>query len=94
MRIAARVDDNQKDIVEALRAIGATVRVVTQGGGIPDLLVGFRGHTVLMEVKDGRKKPSARKLTEAEERFFLEWRGGMLAIVESVDDALALLKGL
>ena len=94
MRIAARVDDNQKDIVEALRAIGATVRVVTQGGGIPDLLVGFRGHTVLMEVKDGRKKPSARKLTEAEEKFFLEWRGGMLAIVESVDDALALLKGL
>ena len=94
MRLAARVDDNQKDIVEALRAIGATVRVVTQGGGIPDLLVGFRGHTVLMEVKDGRKKPSARKLTEAEEKFFLEWRGGMLAIVESVDDALALLKGL
>ena len=94
MRLAARVDDNQKDIVEALRAIGATVRVVTQGGGIPDLLVGFRGHTVLMEVKDGRKKPSARKLTEAEEKFFLEWRGGMLAIVENVDDALALLKGL
>ena len=94
MRLAARVDDNQKEIVEALRAIGATVRVVTQGGGIPDLLVGFRGHTVLMEVKDGRKKPSARKLTEAEEKFFLEWRGGMLAIVESVDDALALLKGL
>ena len=94
MRRAAKVDDNQKDIVKALRAIGATVRIVTQGEGIPDLLVGFRGHTVLMEVKDGDKPPSARKLTEAEQKFFEEWRGGMLAVVESVDDAIALLKGL
>ncbi len=94
MRRAAKVDDNQKDIVKALRAIGATVRIVTQGEGIPDLLVGFRGHTVLMEVKDGDKPPSARKLTEAEQKFFEEWRGGMLAIVESVDDALALLRRL
>jgi len=94
MRRAAKVDDNQKDIVKALRAIGATVRIVTQGEGIPDLLVGFRGHTVLMEVKDGNKPPSARKLTEAEQKFFEEWRGGMLAVVESVDDAIALLKGL
>ena len=73
MRRAAKVDDNQKDIVKALRAIGATVRIVTQGEGIPDLLVGFRGHTVLMEVKDGNKPPSARKLTEAEQKFFEEW---------------------
>ena len=94
MRRAAKVDDNQKDIVKALRAIGATVRIVTQGEGIPDLLVGYRGHTVLMEVKDGDKPPSARRLTDAEQKFFDEWRGGMLAIVESVDDAIALLKGL
>lgn len=94
MRRAARVDDNQNDIVNALRAIGATVRVVTQGNGLPDLLVGFRGHTVLMEVKDGNKPPSARKLTEAEQKFFDEWRGGLLAVVENIDDAIALLKRL
>ena len=94
MRRAARVDDNQNQIVDALRAVGATVRVVTQGNGIPDLLVGFRGYTILMEVKDGEKPPSARKLTPAEQKFFEEWRGGMLAVVESIDDALALLKGL
>lgn len=92
MRHAARIDANQDQIVTALRAMGATVRIVTQGNGLPDLLVGFRGVTVLMEVKDGQKVPSARKLTPAEQKFFDEWRGGIVAIVNSVDEAIALLK--
>ena len=70
MRRAARVDENQGLIVKALRACGATVRIITQGDGIPDLLVGYRGHTILMEVKDGNKPPSARQLTTAEQIFF------------------------
>jgi hypothetical protein len=92
MRHAARIDANQDQIVTALRAMGATVRIVTQGNGLPDLLVGFRGVTILMEVKDGQKVPSARKLTPAEQKFFEEWRGGIVAIVNSVDEAIALLK--
>lgn len=92
MRHAARIDANQEQIVSALRAMGATVRIVTQGNGLPDLLVGFRGVTILMEVKDGKKVPSARKLTPAEQKFFDEWRGGIVAIVNSVDEAIALLK--
>ncbi len=92
MRRAARVDANQDQIVSALRACGAYVRIVTQGEGLPDLLVGYRGHTLLLEVKDGRKVPSARKLTEAEEKFFMEWTGGLLAKVDSVEEALDILK--
>ena len=92
MRRAARVDANQTQVVEALRACGAYVRIVTQGDGLPDLLVAYRGYTILMEVKDGRKPPSERKLTPAEEKFFKEWTGGMLAKVESVEDALDILK--
>jgi len=92
MRRAARVDENQGLIVKALRACGATVRIITQGDGIPDLLVGYRGHTILMEVKDGDKTPSQRKLTEAEQNFFDTWTGGKLLIVNSVDEALAVLK--
>lgn len=94
MRRAAKVDANSEQIVSALRAMGATVRIVTQGNGLPDLLVGYRGYTLLLEIKDGRKPPSARKLTEAEQKFFDEWRGGLLAVVNSVDEAIALLKGL
>lgn len=91
-KYARRVDENQGDIVKALRACGATVRVISQGDGIPDLLVGYHGHTVLMEVKDGQKSPSARKLTDAEQKFFDEWMGGLLVVVNSVQEALDILK--
>ena len=91
MRYANRIDANQNKIVDALRKAGAVVRIISQGDGIPDLLVGYRGYTILMEVKDGDKVPSARKLTEAEQKFFDDWRGGMLVIVNSVDEALETL---
>jgi len=92
MRRANRIDYNQSIIVEALRKSGAYVRIVTMGDGVPDLLVGYKGYTLLLEVKDGDKTPSKRKLTQAEQKFFDEWTGGILAIVESVEDALAILK--
>ena len=91
-RYAARIDANQNDIVKALRTAGAVVRIITQGDGIPDLLVAFQGQTILMELKDGNKCPSARKLTEAEQLFFDNWIGGPLVIVISVEDALHQLK--
>ena len=92
MRQANRVDRNQGEIVETLRACGAYVRVVTMGDGIPDLLVGYNGYTLLLEVKDGNKPPSARELTPAEAKFFKEWTGGMIAVVNSVEEALDILK--
>ena len=92
MRRANRVDANQDQIVETLRACGAYVRVVTMGDGIPDLLVGYNGYTLLLEVKDGNKPPSARELTPAEAKFFREWTGGMIAVVKSVEEALDILK--
>lgn len=92
MRYANRIDENQNEIVKALRKAGAVVRIISQGDGIPDLLVAYKGYTILMEVKDGNKPPSARKLTEAEQKFFDEWTGGMLVIVNSVEESLATLQ--
>lgn len=91
-RYANRIDANATAIVEALRKEGAFVRIMTQGDGIPDLLVAFKGVTILMECKDGDKCPSARKLTTAEKLFFDQWIGGPLVIVTSVADALDKLK--
>ena len=88
---AKRIDANQNSVVKALRAKGATVRIVSQGDGLPDLLVGYKGVTALMEVKDGDKPPSARELTDAEEKFFMEWTGGLCVIVNSVEEALDVL---
>lgn len=92
MRYANRIDANQNKIVDGLRGAGAYVRIISQGDGIPDLLVGYKGYTILMEVKDGDKVPSARKLTDAEQKFFNEWDGGMLVVVNSVQEALEILK--
>lgn len=88
MRLASRIDDNQHEIVQALRKAGAYVRVITQGDGLPDILVGFNGKTILMEIKDGNKRPSEQRLTKAEEKFHNEWTGGRLAVVNSVFMAL------
>jgi hypothetical protein len=78
--------------VDALREAGAVVRIISQGDGIPDLLVGYNGFTILMEVKDGDKVPSKRKLTEAEQKFFDEWEGGLLVVVNNVQEAIDMLK--
>lgn len=43
-------------------------------------------------IEDGDKPPSARKLTEAEAKFFDQWTGGMLVKVGSVEEALDILK--
>ena len=91
MRMAARRDANEDQIVSALEACGAHVETINDAGRF-DLLVWYRGYTLLLEVKDGRKPPSAQALTPAEEKFHREWPGDNLHIVNSVDAALALLK--
>lgn len=88
MRRAARRDDNEKEIVIALRKAGAYVSFLDEPC---DLLVGYQGKIVLIEVKDGNKPPSARKLTPNEQKFHDEWPGGNLHIVTCVSEALALL---
>jgi len=92
MRRAAKVDANQEQIVEALRAVGATVQTLAAvGKGVPDLLVGYQGKTLLLEVKDGRRPPSERRLTEDQLAWHGAWRGGPLAVVDGVNAALRAL---
>lgn len=88
MRRAARIDDNQREIVEALRRAGASVEsLAPMGKGVPDLLVGVKRNNYLLEVKDGSKRPSARRLTPDEQVWQARW-GGQVVTVESVEEAL------
>lgn len=88
MRIAAKIDDNQREIVNACRQVGATVQSLAScGKGVPDLLIGWHGNNILLEVKDGSKPPSQRKLTDDQVRWHSKW-SGKVYIVESVKDAL------
>ena len=87
MRRAANLDSNHRAIVLALQAIGATVQsLASMGGGVPDLLVGYHGLNVLLEVKDGDKPPSARELTGAELEFHRTW-GGQVALAYTPEQA-------
>jgi hypothetical protein len=93
MRRAARVDGNQSLITEALRAVGATVQPLhTVGNGCPDLLVGYRATNWCLEVKDGDKPPSARKLTDDEQIWHNGWQG-VVHVVETVEQALQVVRG-
>lgn len=88
---AAKIDDNQPEIVGFLRKLGASVQhLQSVGDGCPDLLVGFGGKNYLMEVKDGAKKPSARLLTRDQGRWRQAWVG-QYSVVESKEDCLSVL---
>jgi len=93
-RRAHKVDANQEEIAQALRIMGCKVAITSGlGNGFPDLVV-RKGRVVrLVEVKDGGKPPSQRKLTPPEEKFRQEWEP-VYEIVESVDDALRLARSM
>ena|SRR3990167_141022 len=91
MRMRAKVDANQREIVEALRTVGCSVQSLAAiGKGCPDILIGIHGMNFLAEIKDGKKRPSARKPTEDEERWAQLWRGTVY-LLTSTDEAIELV---
>jgi hypothetical protein len=76
-------DANQPDIVAALESIGCSVYDASRvGGGFPDLVVGFRGLTLLLEVKTARGR-----LRKEQQQWIDEWRG-FTRVVRSSTDAI------
>ena len=91
---AGRVDANQTEIVAAFRSMGCSVAITSNvRGGFPDIVVGIDGLNLLVEIKDGSKIPSARKLTKDEQTFHDNWRGRAV-VVESVDEVVELVNSI
>lgn len=87
-RRAARIDENQPEIIKALRAVGCSVTsLAAVGNGCPDLLVGRHGRNVLIEVKNENQPPSRRALSPDEKEWHLNWRG-QVSVVNTVGEAL------
>lgn len=84
-RYRQKIDTSQPEIVETLRAGGATV---TSMGQPLDLLVGYQGQTDIVEAKT-LKKGFKRKQVD----FIRAWRGRPALLMQSADDALAYLRG-
>lgn len=91
IRRASRIDGNHNSIVKALRQAGCSVQSLAAiGSGCPDLLVARNGVNRIMEVKDGSKPPSQKKLTPDEIEWHSRWKA-RVHVVENVDQALAVM---
>ena len=55
--------------------------------GCPDLLVGYNGETLLMEIK----RDSKSRFTPDQLDFMGKWKGGAVSRVDSVDAAIRAL---
>lgn len=91
MRRAARVDRNHAEIRDTLRDLCPVVDDMSHvGGGFPDLLVQLPGGAVVfVEVKDGQRPPSERKLKPGQVAFQRRW-GRSYFVITSRDEAIAL----
>jgi hypothetical protein len=88
MTRARRVDLNQDEIVRALREIGCSILYLhTLGQGAPDILAGYRGKNVLLEVKS-----KTGTLTPDERVWHGNWNG-QVVIVRSVEEAIRAVGG-
>ena len=91
VRRKAQVDDSQAEIVEGLRKAGVAVAVTSSAGqGFPDIVTGFRGQNYLIEIKDGKKPPSKRKLTPDQVSFHNQWKG-QIAVAKSLTEAFKII---
>jgi Holliday junction resolvase len=81
-----KVDANQGQIVDALRAIGVSVQSLASiGKGCPDLIAAKGDKCWVVEVK-GEKG----RLTPDQEKWIGNWRG-TVHIIRTVDEALKLV---
>ena len=90
-RRAAKVDDNQSEIVALFRKLGWSVLIISQLKNCCDIIVSKNGRTVAIEIKDGAKPPSARKLSDGEIKFRDMWQGEYSLVICN-DDVIMLNK--
>jgi len=84
----ARVDENQKDIVDALKKIGCTVETI---GKPVDLLVGYRAHNFLIEVKNPDTDYGKNdRGTEVQDKFIAGWQGQIRKVTKA-EEAIRLV---
>ena len=86
MKTNARIDANQPELVKYFRKHGFSVLHVHQLKNCGDIMISKGKVTAAVEIKDSKKPPSARKLTEGELKFKLSWRG-LWYLCESIEDA-------
>lgn len=84
---ARRVDSNHAVLVAAFRQLGATVCDLSRvGSGCPDILVGYCGVTIPVEIKT-----ATGKLNELQVKWRENWQGSH-AIVRDHEGVIRLIE--
>lgn len=89
MTFARKVDANHKAIAEAFRRCSCLVHHTI---GDWDLTISKFKQVALIEIKDGKKSPSRRKLTLRSQKLVDE--GWPIIKVETLDDVMAVCEQL
>ena len=81
MKKYGKKDDNHNDIAKAFEQCGCSVQDLSMvGDGCPDMIIGFMGHTIPIEVKNGELPKSKTKLTTDQEKWHSKWRGTVVTV--------------
>ncbi len=86
-----RRDANHAEIVGVFESLDCSVLDVSAAPCGFDLIVGYKTQAIAVEVKDGSKPPSARKLTLNENNAHNAWRGPK-CVVKNNDEAVLVAK--
>lgn len=97
MRKLDHRDANEPAIITALERRGCLVQKLSDGDGVPDLLVatprrGGRRVLLLLEVKDPTHPKNKRELRLTQADFFAKWLWAPVFKVETASEALALVR--
>jgi hypothetical protein len=84
-RYANKRDGNEKEIIDALRAIGCSVYQLDRP---VDLLIGFRARNLLLECKMPGKE---NRKDQQEQRDWMKAWNGQVRVVSSVNEAIAVV---
>ena len=77
---AKKTDGNHEAVKAELKAAMPEISVHDSShahGGFPDLVIGLFGRNHLVELKDGTKPPSRRRLTNAQVGVHTNWQGNV-----------------
>lgn len=93
---AVRRDENHAEVVAAARKMGAKVTDVATVKKFCDILVGYKGCLLIVEIKNGKLPASQRKLTpgELECKNDYEAVGVPYYVINSTDEMIHLLNSI
>ena len=81
-----KVDSNQAQIIADLKKIGVSVLNLSRvGGGCPDILVGWQGKNILIEIKTAKGN-----LNDLQIEFFKEWKGPKF-VCKSINEIIEII---